>query len=738
MACPTTIQKGSSGSNVTTLQTSLRALGYNVVIDGAFGTQTDGAVRKYQSSKSLFVDGIVGPLTWGSLGKCTTTPPPPPPPPPTGACPPTIQIGSKGNDVTNLQTRLLARGYNLLIDGDFGSQTQGVVKQYQANNNLVVDGIVGDQTWTALKACDGVIIEPPQPPPPEGNSVIIDSEKYMKINGVRTFPLIMHRLCVGMGCDNNPQRCMTTPSQCAENLKYGWNIDLIGNDQTSVHQKSYETARKHFIAQLEPSSAAKNSPSFMGYYMPDEPKDPEYSGLLSTYKRIKQSDPNHIVMVGIYEDYETWKDIADVVICGLYPYKWFYINETGKADGRKLCNYIFEHLIYNSSGAGNLDLAEKPLYPVIQALGTTDEADVYVITEAELRALTYTAITMNVKGLSYYMHDMKTGFGEEQGGMGLSSNPTALAYYRKSVGELSSLSHVLLMPTLDYSWNFVRGTKVSISGGKDVDLWYRTYKNFNWILKGNSTNSYLIVVNKDTSSISNSTITISMPGLSGQSAIKTIGTYTTGSGRTGRSITMNNGSFTDSFDGLAVHIYQLDKVVSSAAVSPPIIDIPTPYVAKIEPIVKTAAIGLNKEINIDVYAFDQNNKPINDIPIVWTSAPFGIVNIDPISNKTKNGKTNIKITGMNEGETIINGTFSDKTNVVSSSINTKVYANPNHVVPPNLVYSCINNECVFDEVNGRFATLGECESSCPTTLPQVNSNNDLLLLVAVIIFFSLS
>jgi hypothetical protein len=187
-----------------------------------------------------------------------------------------------------------------------------------------------------------------------------------------------------------------------------------------------------------------------------------------------------------------------------------------------------------------------------------------------------------------------------------------------------------------------------------------------------------------------------------------------------------------------VHIYQLDKVVSSAAVSPPIIDIPTPYVAKIEPIVKTAAIGLNKEINIDVYAFDQNNKPINDIPIVWTSAPFGIVNIDPISNKTKNGKTNIKITGMNEGETIINGTFSDKTNVVSSSINTKVYANPNHVVPPNLVYSCINNECVFDEVNGRFATLGECESSCPTTLPQVNSNNDLLLLVAVIIFFSLS
>ncbi|MFI2779529.1 peptidoglycan-binding protein [Streptomyces sp. ALB3] len=59
---------GSSGEAVKRLQRALTAaLGRTVTADGAFGTLTDKAVRDYQSTRSLSVDGGVGPATWGAL-----------------------------------------------------------------------------------------------------------------------------------------------------------------------------------------------------------------------------------------------------------------------------------------------------------------------------------------------------------------------------------------------------------------------------------------------------------------------------------------------------------------------------------------------------------------------------------------------------------------------------------------------------------------------------------------------
>ncbi|MBK8904575.1 MAG: PD40 domain-containing protein [Anaerolineaceae bacterium] len=57
-----------------------------------------------------------------------------------------------GEDVTQLQQRLFDLGYTLVgeIDGIFGPLTEAAVKEYQANNNLEVDGIVGPDTWTKL------------------------------------------------------------------------------------------------------------------------------------------------------------------------------------------------------------------------------------------------------------------------------------------------------------------------------------------------------------------------------------------------------------------------------------------------------------------------------------------------------------------------------------------------------------------------------------------------------------
>lgn len=65
------LKKGSTGEQVKVLQRLLKGLGYNLGLvnpfDGNFGSKTDTAVRSYQKSNGLTVDGIVGEKTWKSL-----------------------------------------------------------------------------------------------------------------------------------------------------------------------------------------------------------------------------------------------------------------------------------------------------------------------------------------------------------------------------------------------------------------------------------------------------------------------------------------------------------------------------------------------------------------------------------------------------------------------------------------------------------------------------------------------
>ncbi len=62
-----TIQRGSTGEVVTALQNRLIALGYAIAADGSFGQKTENAVRMFQASKGLTVDGICGPATWAAF-----------------------------------------------------------------------------------------------------------------------------------------------------------------------------------------------------------------------------------------------------------------------------------------------------------------------------------------------------------------------------------------------------------------------------------------------------------------------------------------------------------------------------------------------------------------------------------------------------------------------------------------------------------------------------------------------
>jgi Putative peptidoglycan binding domain len=65
---------------------------------------------------------------------------------------PILRRGSTGTAVRCMQTSLNNwGGANLAVDGVFGPVTEGAVIRFQKAHGLVVDGVVGKQTWRALE-----------------------------------------------------------------------------------------------------------------------------------------------------------------------------------------------------------------------------------------------------------------------------------------------------------------------------------------------------------------------------------------------------------------------------------------------------------------------------------------------------------------------------------------------------------------------------------------------------------
>ncbi|NLJ78763.1 MAG: hypothetical protein GX329_05315 [Tissierellia bacterium] len=153
------LRLGSRGSDVRTLQQRLNSSGYNCgSVDGIFGNRTLNAVRNFQRKNGLAVDGIVGPATRGKLFGSST-----PPKGGTGSgssggsssskAPITglLRRGSRGSQVSTLQSRLNQLGYNSgSVDGIFGNLTYNAVVRFQRAQKLVVDGIVGPATIAKL------------------------------------------------------------------------------------------------------------------------------------------------------------------------------------------------------------------------------------------------------------------------------------------------------------------------------------------------------------------------------------------------------------------------------------------------------------------------------------------------------------------------------------------------------------------------------------------------------------
>lgn len=127
------------------------------------------AVHRWFANKVCPGEFIMNLLTSGKLcsdvneilngDKPAPTPPQPEPPGPEPQYTTTLTIRNlgiedEGNDVVALQGILQANGYDLEwcggADGIFGEGTENAVKEYQRDNGLDADGVVGPATWGSM------------------------------------------------------------------------------------------------------------------------------------------------------------------------------------------------------------------------------------------------------------------------------------------------------------------------------------------------------------------------------------------------------------------------------------------------------------------------------------------------------------------------------------------------------------------------------------------------------------
>ena len=152
------LKTGSSGTDVTRLQTRLLNLGCSVSEpDGNYGSTTARAVRVFQYANGLSQTGVADEQTLALLFSADAKAP----------AHAMLSLGSTGDEVTALQQRLLYLGFTTAsADGSFGTATQTAVQRLQeyvrgietlavkaADPTIAADADVSDRLTTVV---DGV------------------------------------------------------------------------------------------------------------------------------------------------------------------------------------------------------------------------------------------------------------------------------------------------------------------------------------------------------------------------------------------------------------------------------------------------------------------------------------------------------------------------------------------------------------------------------------------------------
>jgi len=133
---------GQQGEHIKDLQRNLNSLGYSVDIDGGYGPITTSLIRDFQTKRNIDIDGNCGPQTQAEIAAALSE----------GWIQTPRRYGASGNYIYQFQQELYSLGYtSISIDGNFGPQTLEILKDYQRQRGLEVDGAGGPMTQRDMR-----------------------------------------------------------------------------------------------------------------------------------------------------------------------------------------------------------------------------------------------------------------------------------------------------------------------------------------------------------------------------------------------------------------------------------------------------------------------------------------------------------------------------------------------------------------------------------------------------------
>ncbi|MEZ6188589.1 MAG: peptidoglycan-binding protein [Planctomycetota bacterium] len=139
LAAPSPLRRGRRGSEVERLQTRLNAHGAGLTVDGAFGAQTERALRAFQRGAGIEASGVLDPPTQAALNGGGV-----------------LSRGASGPEVERLQRQLNAKGASLTVDGRFGPRTEAALIAFQTGAGLPGSGRLDAATEAALTPPGGL------------------------------------------------------------------------------------------------------------------------------------------------------------------------------------------------------------------------------------------------------------------------------------------------------------------------------------------------------------------------------------------------------------------------------------------------------------------------------------------------------------------------------------------------------------------------------------------------------